>query len=406
MSDKTQSWLLGLVGNRAFLRKYPYSAAPLARLRPVADPAVDAMAVAVRGGRLELRVNVGYFVKNPRFAPGVLVHELNHIALGHLGNPKFRDADHPDLMMLAMEVSANEYIQEPLPGEPATWKALHHLGLRQGQSTMQRYELLVEARQKGNEPPDWEPVDDHHPEGLGQVCPGPMPRSPGARIFLKQLLRNSAKTGEERRRQWERAVRLLGGLMPGGAVQQLMQPAGPPPKLLDWNQAIQMFVGRVRVPAPTYSRPSRRFPDRIGEIPGRMHCRQRGPAPPVIAAIDTSSSMSAAELARIARQLTPLSRLVDVTIVECDSKIQRVYPFKGELKSVRGRGGTDLRPVFAPAFLREHRPDGIIYFTDGEGPYPPEDPKVKTLWVLTKPAPFGCPWGTKALLPDEHHPSS
>ena len=55
---------------------------------------------------------------------------------------------------------------------------------------------------------------------------------------------------------------------------------------------------------------------------------------------------------------------------------------------------------------RLHPPDGIIYFTDGEGPYPPEDPGVKTLWVLTKPAPFGCPWGTKALLPDENHPSS
>jgi len=167
-----------------------------------------------------------------------------------------------------------------------------------------------------------------------------------------------------------------------------------------------MFVGVVRKPTPTYGRPSRRFPDNIGRIPGRMHGRVKDRAPPLIAAIDTSSSMSSAELARIARQLTPLSRLVDITIVECDSTIKRVYPFKREVKSITGRGGTDLRPVFGPGFLQKHRPDGIIYFTDGEGPYPPEGPGVKTLWVLTKPAPFGCPWGTKALLPDENHPSS
>src|SRR3712207_8113548 len=54
------------------------------------------------------------------------------------------------------------------------------------------------------------------------------------------------------------------------------------------------------------------------------------------------------------------------------------------LRDVAGRGGTDLRPVFEAEFLAEHRPDGVIYFTDGQGPYPQEDPGVKALWVLTK----------------------
>ena len=403
MSDKRQSWLRGLVGNPAFLRKYRYYAATLARLRPVADPKVDAMAVAVRQGRLELRVNVDYFAEHPRFAPGVLLHELHHIALGHLSNPKFRGAEHPDLMMLAMEVSANEYIQEPLPGDPATWKALRHLGLRSGQSTMRRYELLVEARQKGSEPPDWRPVDDHHPEGVGGVSPNPLPNDPGTRALISRLLGHSAREAEDPGSRWRSMSRLLAGWRPGQTIEQLQQLLGPPPKLIDWNVAVQMFVGVVRRPAPTYGRPSRRFPDKTGQIPGRIHCRVKDRAPPLIAAIDTSSSMSPAELARIARQLTPLSRLVDVTIVECDSAIQRVYPFRGAIRSVTGRGGTDLRPVFKPDFLKAHRPNGIIYFTDGEGPYPSEDPGVKTLWVLTKPAPFGCPWGTKALLPDEDH---
>lgn len=59
------------------------------------------------------------------------------------------------------------------------------------------------------------------------------------------------------------------------------------------------------------------------------------------------------------------------------------------------RGGTDLRPVFQSKFLPEHRPDGIIYFTDGCGPCPEQDPGVRTLWILTKPIPFPCTWGEK-----------
>ena len=74
----------------------------------------------------------------------------------------------------------------------------------------------------------------------------------------------------------------------------------------------------------------------------------------------------------------------------------------------KGRGGTDLRPVFAPDFLAAHQPDGIIYFTDGFGPYPVETPRTKTLWVLSKPSEFTCPWGEKAYFPhmEEVHAES
>ena len=64
-----------------------------------------------------------------------------------------------------------------------------------------------------------------------------------------------------------------------------------------------------------------------------------------------------------------------------------MYPFA----DAAGRGGADLRPVFEPAFLAEHRPDG-------EGPYDEQPPGVPTLWVLTKDWPFRCPWGQQTLM--------
>jgi len=115
-------------------------------------------------------------------------------------------------------------------------------------------------------------------------------------------------------------------------------------------------------------------------------------------AIDTSLSMSESELSEIARQLRPMSELAQLTIVECDVSITRSYAFRGLIDQVKGRGGTDLRPVFEPAFLRARAADGVVYFTDGEGPYPDQPPTIPVLWMLTKPSAFRCPWGQRARL--------
>ena len=56
--------------------------------------------------------------------------------------------------------------------------------------------------------------------------------------------------------------------------------------------------------------------------------------------------------------------------------------------------------------MKSVHPDGIIYFTDGMGPYPEEDPGVRTLWVLTKPRGFGCPWGHRAHFPRPDEPGA
>jgi predicted metal-dependent peptidase len=120
--------------------------------------------------------------------------------------------------------------------------------------------------------------------------------------------------------------------------------------------------------------------------------------PRLIIAIDTSLSMTMAELEEIAKHLRLINEQAFMTIVECDADIQRVYPFAGALSAVIGRGGTDLRKVFADSFLRLHFPDGIVYFTDGDGPFPNEPPRTPTLWILTKPSAFACPWGSRAVL--------
>ena len=86
---------------------------------PVADPSVRGLSLSLHGAKVYLHVNVDFFVAHPQHLTGMLLHEVHHLVLGHLTDGRFRDAAAPRLMDLAMEMSANEYIEEPLPDPPA-----------------------------------------------------------------------------------------------------------------------------------------------------------------------------------------------------------------------------------------------------------------------------------------------
>lgn len=387
--DELGTWLGAFVRDPSFLERYPYYAAVLGRMLPVADPSVKRMAVSVNGAGFYLHVNVESFVREPELLRGILLHEVHHVVLGHLTHPKFDGAAEPELMELAIEMSANEYIEEPLP-DPIVWKAYAALGVRAGQSTLERYERLLEAKRKGLRIPGGNDVDDHRPRARAQ-------RDAGTVEHTRQLLVNAAADtgvapGDDT------SVTVCAGRAPGRLVEELTGTTGPAEAFVDWRSALGMFVARARAPVHTWSRPSRRFPARVGEVPGRIWSPRELARPSLLVAIDTSMSMQSAELAEIARQLVLVAEHARVTVVECDTEIARSYPFAGALLDVAGRGGTDLRPVFEPAFLGAMRPDGVVYFTDGMGPFPETPAPIPTLWVLTKPARFACPWGERARL--------
>lgn len=383
-------WLDAFLRDPGFLERYPCYAAILARLAPVADPSVSRMAVSLHDGRFYLHVNVDAFVREPEYLRGVLLHEVHHVALGHLSHPRFTGADEPELMDIALEVSANEYIEEPLP-DPIVWRHYAPIGMRPGQSTIERYELLLEVARAGKlGRREGARVDDHRV--LSRSA-----RDPGAVERTRQLLVAAAEEAAARSGEGDAAA-LLAGRSPGRLIEELTGTRSPRECFLDWRTALRMFVARARAPVHTYARPSRRFPDRIGEIPGRAYAPRTLERPSLLVAVDTSMSMRPDELAEIARQLEAMRDLARITVAECDTEVTRVYPFAGHIAEVAGRGGTDLRPVFAPDFLGARKVSGVVYFTDGLGPAPEEPPPVPVLWVLTKPFEFACRWGERAWL--------
>jgi predicted metal-dependent peptidase len=400
MKSKVEDWMRQYIVSSGFARKYPYYASVLARLVPVESAYVAAMAVEAQPTRVYLHINVPFFIANLRYLWGVLLHEIHHVVLGHLTNPRLRAVDDWTAMELAMEVSANEYIREPLPGDPPVWRHYRHLGLGAGQSTMERYRLLAASRAAGVHVPLPVLTDTHVSRGVGH--------NPAlewsAHRRLTRLLRDAIE--EVTQTLGERQGGLLAGCTPGNLLEQFVEPdVAPPPCVIDWKQALRMFVSRYshREWRCAYDRPNRRFPGLIGVVPGRIRRPDSKQKPQLLVAVDTSGSMGVEELAEVARELKALRDLARFTVVECDVSIQRVYPFEGQVDSFAGRGGTDLRPPFEATFLREQGAlNGLVYFTDGLGPYPDEAPPFPTLWVLTKTGlPFACPWGKQARMQAE-----
>jgi predicted metal-dependent peptidase len=404
-AEDLRRWLHAFVFEGGFLARYPYYAHVLASLEPVLDPSVELVGVSLApssdGARARyfLHVNVEGLRRVPQFLRGLLLHEVHHVVLGHLAHPRFASPERPELMQMAMETTANEHIEEPLPA-PILWQHFERFGLRAGQSTMERYALLCDAETESlvPEPKDGtRSVDDH--SFMDGAAP-PASGVPETRRILEEADQKGSPPGEAREVPQRRIT--MAGKTPKELLLELGGATDPREVLLDWKDALSRFVAHRRAPVHTWSRPSRRFPTEIGRVPGRSYRPRAALRPTILVAIDTSLSMTERELAEIARQLRPMSELAQLVIVEHDAKVTRVASFQGTLggvlTKVKGRGGTDLRVIFDPALLRTTHADGVVAFTDGDGPTPERAPAIPVLWMLTKPWDFACGWGERAKL--------
>jgi predicted metal-dependent peptidase len=75
---------------------------------------------------------------------------------------------------------------------------------------------------------------------------------------------------------------------------------------------------------------------------------------------------------------------VDITVIQCDTRIHSIEPYKGELDlKIHGRGGTEFDPVIEYFNQNNKLYTSLVYFTDGECSVDVL-PKGPTLWVLSE----------------------
>ena len=173
------------------------------------------------------------------------------------------------------------------------------------------------------------------------------------------------------------------GLMPAHFMSQVELINKPP--VLSWQAILKKYVGTISAnKRKTRMRLNRRQPERF-DLPGRVDDKVLK----IAVAIDTSGSVDDHMIAQIFNEIFAIlaKRKHEITVIECDAQVQRVYRAKnaGEIqKKVAGRGGTCFSPVIEYVNNDKYFRDALlIYFTDGFGER--EIPKPKTyrnLWVV------------------------
>lgn len=374
--------------------RYPYHAKILERFTVQHRSDTQTMAVAANGDGVMLYFNAEFVLGlSIDELIGVLLHEVHHVLFGHI----LMDLSAFDdlwAFIVAAEVTVNEFVNEPLPGTPITLDQFPDLPSHE--STIRRYERLKEVQQRftlripmgnpivvhrgGN---DRIMIDEHELWGPSEC------NTDKADATLKSILQEAAIgiAPDTIPRELQQILRRQGiGVTPGSGTTTL---AGTSRARLNWIRLLRHHLGQAVHRRHDLRRPPRRMPELVGIVPGRSHHSVK---PRITAVIDTSGSLTPDLLETISAELGRLARSFRVTVVECDTKIQRTYPFKA-ITDVRGRGGTDLRPPFQPKLLRKLRTDLIVYFTDGYGPAPTSPPRMPVIWCITPDGKTPATWG-------------
>ncbi|MFC4149840.1 VWA-like domain-containing protein [Micromonospora mangrovi] len=131
----------------------------------------------------------------------------------------------------------------------------------------------------------------------------------------------------------------------------------------------------------TYGRPARRS----AGLPGVVLPALRRRPPRVCVIIDTSGSVSDAELGSALLEVAAITRAVGgrrdlVSALPCDAAADTVLTLcRAEDIPLIGGGGTDLRTGFARALRDRPAPDAIVVLTDGQTPWPVSRPACRTV---------------------------
>ena len=191
---------------------------------------------------------------------------------------------------------------------------------------------------------------------------------------IREFINNSYEMMDEETR----------GLMPAYYLEQVKKINEP--HKISWQRLLKKYVGTIAAgKRKTRTKLNRRQPNRYdlsGEVNDKML--------KIVVAIDTSGSVTSHEIAQIFNEIIAIlaKRRYTITVIECDSEIQRIYLVRKptDIKlDVAGRGGTLFTPIIEHINSdRYYRDALLIYFTDGYGEDKiPKPLTYRNLWVIT-----------------------
>jgi hypothetical protein len=403
--------------------KEPYYGFFLIMLNKLWSNRVPTAGVGKNGINYQLVVNPDFWEKlSDLNRLGLLKHELLHIAFGHLTTVfKFSDRK---LANIAMDMEINQYIEnswlpggdlssdefkqlkeavkaemelakengasaeellaisEKLPSRGIMIDDYEELNLDRKAGARYYYDKLKEAKDRkdqtgtsGSE--DFDALCDQMDSGDGDNLPDHSTwdefdnlSEAEQKLIEKQVQKilSDAKEQTIKKR----------GTVPGEIEGVIVIEEITAPKF-DWRGYIRRFTG---ISTKVFTKKIRRKENRrFSDNPGlKIKMRQH-----MLLAIDTSGSVSNEELIEFMNEIHHIYKAgVDITIVQCDTKIHSIETYRGKNDlNVHGRGGTEFDPVLEYYNENSKKYTSLVYFTDGECNASVR-PKGNVLWVISE----------------------
>lgn len=376
MMDKAQS--LSKISKDLMLKE-PYYGFFLIMLNKVWRKDLPTAGVSKQNINYQLAINEEFWTGlSDDHKMGLLKHELLHIAFGHLVS--FSSFSNKKLANVAMDMEINQYIEDSwLPEGGIKLEDYEDLKLDKKAGCRYYYDQLLRLQdEKDKNGTTGSPGMD---KLLDDIANGDIPDHSTWEEFedmtdaeKKLIEKQVQKILQDAKEQTVKKRGTVPGEIEGLIVIEEITRAK-----FDWKGYIRRFTG---VSTKVFTKKIRRKENRRYEDnPGlKIKMRQH-----MLLAIDTSGSVSDTELTEFMNEIHHIYKQgVDVTVVQCDTSIRSIEPYKGKNEiNVFGRGGTEFDPVldYYNANLKKYT--SLVYFTDGEC-YTSVKPKGKVLWVLSE----------------------
>lgn len=386
------------------VRSEPFYGHVLGGIQRHFTSAIDTLAVGLRGDAVQLMVNPTFFLqelKRPEARTAVLKHEVLHIVFKHIF--RIRSLDHdPFLWNIAADLVVNQYVSPYKLPDGAIYLATFPDLMLEAEDTADKYyaslcklkrDVLRRGRSHGspvsgralkeilseNFPSDhtyW--AGSHSLEMDGEITGASV--AAVVRDALEQVMEDQIL------KAYERVIASkVPGVIPGWLERYIKSILECRKPQINWRRVIRMFSSSARRShlVSTMQRESRRFQaeDDFLTYPGLKLKRFQK----MVVALDTSGSIDHNTLETFFSEIHGIyTQGADITIVECDSDIKRVYRYMGRVPEyVKGGGGTSFEPIMQWLRSCGTRYDGCIYLTDGFADAPESKPPCKLLWVVS-----------------------
>ncbi len=365
--------------SKELMLKEPYYGFFLIMLNKVWRKDLPTAGVSKNGINFQLAINEDFWTSlSEMHQMGLLKHELLHIAFGHLTS--FKSFKNKRLANVAMDMEINQFIDKDwLPEGGIDINNYEDLNLERKAGCRYYYDKLNQFQDEKDK--NGTCGNDEMDELLDQVANGEVPdhstweefedlSEAEQKLIEKQLQKVLADAKEQ-------TIKKRGNI-PGEIEGVIVVEEIVPPKF-DWRGYIRRFTG---VSTKVFTKKIRRKENRrYEENPGlKIKMRQH-----MLLAIDTSGSVSDSELQEFMGEIHHIYKTgVDVTIMQCDTSIRSIEPYKGKNEiNVAGRGGTEFDPVLDYYNANQKKYTSLVYFTDGEC-CTSVVPKGNVLWVLSE----------------------